>query len=111
MTTERKPHVHAEVIKAWADGVEVQHWSEAREKWVDVFDPFWFPNEKYRVKPARTIEPQPKPDPVTWYLVVYRDDGGNLAYSAGLYTPQQASDRFDCIVKLIPIYTEGEETE
>jgi hypothetical protein len=51
-----KPHVHAEVIKAWADGAEIEYFSKSSEKWFAVVnnDPFWSLNEKYRVKPKVT---------------------------------------------------------
>lgn len=52
-----KPHIHAEVIKAWAEGAEVQarkcH-SLAENRWggwCDVENPEWIPHQQYRVKP------------------------------------------------------------
>jgi hypothetical protein len=105
MTTERKPHVHAEVIKAWADGVEVQHWSTPREKWEDVANPSWFSNAKYRIKP------QPKPEPVTWYQVVCKNDYGMFIPDGLFSSKTEAEFRGYTPLKLIPIYTEGEETE
>ena len=53
-----KPHVHAELIKAWADGAEIQ-FQTLNGEWIDVIDgesPSWFPSSCYRIKP------QPKPD-------------------------------------------------
>lgn len=51
-----KPHVHAEVIKAWADGAEIEYFSNRSEKWIVVANnnPCWSSNEKYRVKPKVT---------------------------------------------------------
>lgn len=48
-----KPHVHAELIKAWADGAEIQFYSSSRDKWVDLagFAPLWCEVSKYRIKP------------------------------------------------------------
>jgi hypothetical protein len=111
MTTERKPHVHAEVIKAWADGAEVQHWSESREEWLDNTAPAWYPTVKYRIKP------QPKPEPVTWYQVVYlykhedRPCATSDLYSSEADFRAVFRGREYSILKLIPIYTEGEETK
>lgn len=50
------PHVHAEIIKAWADGEEIEYWNGASEtdiggKWLTVRLPSWNHNMKYRVKP------------------------------------------------------------
>jgi len=44
-----KPHKHCEVIKAWADGAEIQY----REKggWMKCNSPQWFEETEYRVKP------------------------------------------------------------
>lgn len=51
-----KPHVHAEVIKAWADGATIQILNY-KGLWLDLPSPsgrpchnFW-PDSKYRVKP------------------------------------------------------------
>ncbi|SOD41350.1 hypothetical protein [Nitrosovibrio sp. Nv4] len=48
----RTPHVHAVVIKAWADGAQIQ--IKERGKWVDYridSAPHWVPAMEYRVKP------------------------------------------------------------
>ncbi|MFN7611531.1 MAG: hypothetical protein ACK5QX_11450 [bacterium] len=50
MTTERKPHVHATFIKAWADGAQIQFLNLDGE-WVDVAKPNWAPQRVYRIKP------------------------------------------------------------
>lgn len=54
--TGAKPHVHAEVIKAWADGAEIEYFSNSYDKWIAVVNnnPCWSSNEKYRVKPKVT---------------------------------------------------------
>ena len=52
-------HVHAELIKLWADGAEIQHlvsYSNV-DKWVDCVDFDWLPHVKYRLKPkSKTIK-------------------------------------------------------
>jgi hypothetical protein len=53
-----KPHKHCEVIKAWADGAEIQFWDG--ELWCDVEIPYWDKADSYRIKP------QPKPDVVKY---------------------------------------------
>lgn len=52
-----KPHKHAAIIKAWADGAIIQVWSNVNG-WKDVPGnlPLWSVNCEYRVKP------EPKPD-------------------------------------------------
>lgn len=48
-----KPHIHAEVIKAWADGAVVQ--CDATGDWKDITSPapIWSIQYQYRVKPER----------------------------------------------------------
>lgn len=64
-----KPHKHAELIKAWADGAEIEaKWPE-EDEWVDSINPTWSEGRMYRIKP------EPKPDVVQFWR----------ATSAGLY--------------------------
>lgn len=54
-----KPHVHAELIKAWADGAEIQYKNLTGGEWITFSkteSPCWDPLRCYRIKP------QPKPD-------------------------------------------------
>jgi len=56
-------HVHAELIKVWADGAIIEgKWGGG---WMEVEKPSWDPIFKYRVKP------EPKPDVVYYYLATY----------------------------------------
>ena len=56
----KKPHKHAELIKAWADGAEIQfldiynEWKPAGEH------PQWFGHNVFRIKP------EPTPDVVEY---------------------------------------------
>lgn len=45
------PHVHCEVIKAWADGAKIQVRKDASERWSDAPRPAWNLDHEYRVKP------------------------------------------------------------
>jgi hypothetical protein len=54
-----KPHKHADVIKAWADGERVQ--AHNGKEWVDVTQPTWASHYDYRIKPD-----EPKPPVVRW---------------------------------------------
>lgn len=46
-------HKHCEVIKAWAEGAEIQ--SKDNDRWMDTISPTWHPNNEYRIKP-RTVK-------------------------------------------------------
>lgn len=52
-----KPHVHAELIKAWADGAEIEYWCPIMEGWEQTEVPMWNRFDEYRIKPIkRTLE-------------------------------------------------------
>jgi hypothetical protein len=46
-----KPHKHAAVIKAWADGAQVQYKYPGEETWHDIAEPSWKGIIEYRIKP------------------------------------------------------------
>lgn len=52
-----KPHKHAELIKAWADGAQIEFHSHD-DVWFLVANPNWDIEQGYRIKPT------PKPDVV-----------------------------------------------
>lgn len=60
-----KPHRHAELIKAWADGAEIEYFDQASRKWQPPLgtSPSWTEYLKYRIKP------ESKPDIVTYDCV------------------------------------------
>lgn len=68
-----KPHKHAELIKAWADGAQIQsRWDMTNGKgWSDWRDesetPEWFIDWEYRIKPEEK-------KPVVRWLWVYRNE-------------------------------------
>jgi len=50
-------HKHADLIKAWADGAEIQVFHPNTDTWDDcTYDPTWNLRLTYRIKP------EPKPD-------------------------------------------------
>jgi len=57
-----KPHKHAELIKAWADGAKIQ-WKNDLDDWRDIGDPAWINSYEYRIKP------EPKPDVIRYALI------------------------------------------
>jgi hypothetical protein len=57
--SNKKPHKHAELIKAWADGAEIEVRSPYTEnKWELHKNPQWVSDHEYRIKP------EPNPDVV-----------------------------------------------
>ena len=52
-----KPHKHAELIKAWADGAEIEYFSKTSKEWVNCTEnPYWDGTFDFRIKP------EPKPE-------------------------------------------------
>lgn len=49
-------HIHCEVIKAWADGADIQCFSN--QKWVDVNQPLFLDDTQYRIKPPAPKWPE-----------------------------------------------------
>ena len=67
-----KPHKHAELIKAWADGAEIEalFFNDARDYWTVVPNPAWSNvNLRFRIKP------EPKPDVLEEAYVMKRLNG------------------------------------
>ena len=46
-----KPHKHAELIKAWADGAEIEVYNLIGECWYPTTTPLWDELNQYRIKP------------------------------------------------------------
>lgn len=69
MKREKKPHKHAELIKAWADGAQIE------QKWYgDYWDtcdrPDWDEHSQYRLKP------EPAKELVLYATVTFTGNGG-----------------------------------
>ena len=56
-----KPHKHAELIKAWADGAMIEK-NNGLGHWIETNYPDWMDWEIYRIKP------EPKPDYCRWFV-------------------------------------------
>jgi len=49
-----EPHVHCELIKAWADGAEIEAYSALNDKWFFECTPLWLDIFEYRIRPNKT---------------------------------------------------------
>ena len=52
----RNRHVHADLIVAWANGAEIESYSEDYREWYPVFIPRWDEDVQYRIKPKELVE-------------------------------------------------------
>ena len=46
-----KQHKHAELIKAWADGAQIEWYDECQSQYFNCTNPNWGDNTEYRIKP------------------------------------------------------------
>ena len=62
----KTPHKHAEFIKAWADGAEIEFFSVYHNEWRPIGEnPMWSERLDFRIKP------EPKPDVVRYTVYEY----------------------------------------
>ena len=50
-----KPHKHAEIIKAWADGAEVEFRPSCTSSWWPTTTPTWDSYSEYRIKVKEVV--------------------------------------------------------
>ena len=72
----KTPHKHAEAIKAWADGYEIEFFSSGLNEWISNATPSWYEDISYRIKPTK-----PK-DKHMEALIVLSPHAGPLMYAA-----------------------------
>ena len=66
-------HVHADLIKEWADGAEIEA-LDYDNNWKKTTKPIWYENVKYRIKPI------PVPNVVKLISIVYDLSVNTLIY-------------------------------
>ncbi len=73
-----KPHKHAELIKAWADGAEIQM-KNVNGVWIDIY-PEWIEDCEYRLTPKSKLNvPDGLIDPKSYYQG-YEDGKNHVEY-------------------------------
>lgn len=86
-----KPHKHAELIKAWADGAQIQCKHAINDSWIDVGIPNW-ESENYRIKPAKKV--------VRWQWITVCE-GSKPQISRSFFTEQEVQTGFQLGVKIV----------
>ena len=75
MNKENKSHPHAELIKAWTNGADIQYWDDDANKWIDCQGyngfPTWDVELQYRIKPW-------KPQKYETYYNLFIDRNGEI---------------------------------
>jgi len=72
MTKTYTPHVHAEVIKAWADGKPVEWRKNPCEDWRLIENPRFLKEHFYRIKPEEVVD----------YTIVLSDGRAGAAFTS-----------------------------
>jgi hypothetical protein len=90
----REPHIHADFIKAWADGDTIQYRVGPADKWEDEPKdrPDWSGFGEYRIKPTAIT--------VQLKIVAQRDLSGVIVLRAGIVT---AADSLPVIFKSLDV--------
>ncbi len=72
MTKKYTPHVHAEVIKEWADGKPVEWRENPSADWQLTEKPSFVEDYEYRIKPGEVVD----------YAVVHHDGGPGVVFNS-----------------------------
>jgi hypothetical protein len=84
-------HVHAEVIKAWADGAEIQCKGPGVKEWYSFRadeQPGWFPSWQYRVKPKDDVVVEKR-------LIMFPENKNVVTYNPCAGVPANIQLTFD----------------
>jgi hypothetical protein len=77
-------HKHAELIKAWADGAEIEFLSSQDNKWYLTKLPSWEVSKTYRIK-------QEEKQPVVRWKWAYKNNYGEWEETACFYRQEEIS--------------------
>ena len=50
------PHKHRDLIVAWANGADIEFYSEINSGWLNIVAPTWDENTQYRIKPTKSAK-------------------------------------------------------
>lgn len=76
-----KPHVHKDLIIAWANGAQIQFLSKVHYDWVDcIHPPSWIDDTEYRIKPKAKVKK---------YRWVFSDGNEYFGVTAGHYSKDE----------------------
>lgn len=80
------PHVHAALIKAWADGAKIECRYHPKGEWFDTESPSWNLTNEYRIKP------EPKPDVTLAMCIGQMSTGRAVVYDHGRHNIKATFD-------------------
>ena len=80
MTKTYTPHVHAEVIKAWADGKPIEWRKNPSKDWLLIENSGFLKEHEYRIKPEEVVD----------YALVYEDGTVTTKFHSSTFDVQRA---------------------
>jgi hypothetical protein len=89
-------HKHSELIKAWADGAEIEVKHPSNSSWWDAKPPEWDLDYEYRIKPEEK-------KPVVRYLWAFETDVNTWEQYTLFMTEEEARKRLACKFKYVRI--------
>ena len=98
------PHIHRDVIIAWANGEDIEYWSDTAEKWYEDNDPAWRDHMEYRIKP-KTVKKE------GWVNIYTGFSGGLIVAHTGgpVYRTEKTADLSDYGNRVACVRIEWEE--
>lgn len=100
MNNIRQPHKHAEIIKAWADGEEIEYLSPTTGKWNDATSPTWEIDYEYRIKTEPEYIPFDFSDAEMLIGKVIKHKDGDVICSIFSLTPKGLNNvRFESVLE------------
>jgi hypothetical protein len=83
----KTPHKHARIIKAWANGAEIQSRENSTDSWETATSPSWVLYREYRIKP--------EPQVIEGFI--------DIDYARIVYTEKTLSNRYKrCTITIHP---------
>ncbi len=100
------PHKHCKVIKAWADGQEIQTRHDASVPWTDVVSdsPSFSPTFEYRIKPS-TVKRE------GWVNIYHQPATELPAVLCCLHPTENVAKQMASVEVIATVKVEWEETE
>jgi hypothetical protein len=86
-----KPHKHAELIKAWADGAEIEYLHIGKEGWRPIHAKGW--SWDYDFVVLYRIKPEVQPDIVKAFMLESHPLGGLRFYDATGFSREKDEQR------------------
>lgn len=103
---------HKEVFDAWLGGAEVQYYGEKTKKWIDINNPYWGLEIKYRIKPSRiefedcSFNKEEYCVNIYGEVMVYNTIGFKISNRKGFFKDKELAEAYAVLPQLIRLRDE-----